>query len=86
MITEGHAAVLAQALSRLLGAPEPGTVAYLRCLSSAMVDDPADVFSSKGDITVLLQGSHAVACAGGSPTRAAVRLPLKAWFNQTFGV
>ena len=38
MITEGHAAVLAQALSRLLGAPEPGTVAYLRCLSSEMVD------------------------------------------------
>jgi len=38
VITEGHAAVLAQALGELLGAPEPGTVAYLRCLSSEMVD------------------------------------------------
>ncbi len=38
MITEGHAAVLARALGELLGAPEPGTVAYLRCLSSVMVD------------------------------------------------
>ncbi len=38
MITEGHAAVLAQALGRLLVAREPGTVAYLRCLSSETVD------------------------------------------------
>ena len=38
MITEGHAAVLAQALGRLLGVPEPGMVAYLRCLSSETVD------------------------------------------------
>ena len=38
MITESHATLLAQALRRVLGVPEPGTVVYLRCLPSETID------------------------------------------------
>jgi len=41
VVTEGHAALLAQSLCSLLGVPETGTVAYLRCLSSEIVDELA---------------------------------------------
>jgi hypothetical protein len=37
VITESHAALLAQSLKSLLSAPRAGTVAYLRCLPSEII-------------------------------------------------